>query len=451
MLYMKEDDMDEMLRKAAENYEVDVRKAADWNAVYAAVHENEATAPAEKKKKKRFFVFWWLLLIPLGWIANTEYNKFYTARTLAKNNSTNSVQKKNSAADAKQTAPQKSFIDKNSPANNTTIAIDNSTANAGMHQNKTLKTFSLKRSKENNFKTEPSLLNQQGTNLQTQTPVINQTINNSTTSNPATQQTNIQNQASSSNQTSSNIADNKIVNNSQTNIPSSDSTQQKNSLPVVADNNTKNKQNQTAKSTSLKLKTNSHYFYGGLIAGTDLSFIKYQKAQPLGYNVGLLVGYKFNKISIESGISLDKKNYYTTGEYFDKSKIPFFWNAELLSANGYCRMYEIPLNIKYDISTNKKHTWFAAAGLSSYLMNKEFYNYAYKKDGVNGSGSYPYFHTTKNWFSVVNLSAGYQLQMNAKTNLRIEPYYKTTLSGVGTGNLTITSAGLNIGITKRIP
>ena len=33
MLYMKEYDMDEMLRKAAENYEVDARKAADWNAV----------------------------------------------------------------------------------------------------------------------------------------------------------------------------------------------------------------------------------------------------------------------------------------------------------------------------------------------------------------------------------------------------------------------------------
>ncbi len=37
MLYMKEDDMDEMLRRAAENYEVDAAKAADWDAVHAAV------------------------------------------------------------------------------------------------------------------------------------------------------------------------------------------------------------------------------------------------------------------------------------------------------------------------------------------------------------------------------------------------------------------------------
>jgi hypothetical protein len=449
MLYMKEDDMDEMLRKAAENYEVDAAKAADWNAVYSAVHENEATAPVEKKKKRRFVVFWWLLLIPLGWIANTEYNKFHT-RTLTKNDSANSVRQKNSSADIKQTSPQKNLIDKNSPANNTTVAIDNTTNNTGVHKNETLKSLNLKRSGENNFKTEPSLLNQQSTN-QSQTAVINQPINNSTVTNPAIKKSNVQDQAASSDLSISNNNNPQTANDIQGNTQSINNSSQQNSSPVVLPDDAKNKKNTTAKSTSIKLKSNSHYVYGGLIAGSDLSFIKYQKAQPLGYNVGLLVGYKFNKISIESGISLDKKNYYTTGEYFDKSKIPFFNNAELLSANGYCRMYEIPLNIKYDISSIKKHTWFATAGLSSYLMNKEFYHYAYKQNGVNGYGSYPYFHTTKNWFSVVNLSAGYQLQMNTKTNLRIEPYYKTTLSGVGTGSLTITSAGLNIGITKRIP
>ncbi len=84
-------------------------------------------------------------------------------------------------------------------------------------------------------------------------------------------------------------------------------------------------------------------------------------------------------------------------------------------------------------------------------MNKEFYDFAYIKDGQQRNGSYPYYHTTQNWFSVLNISAGYQLQMSAKNNLRIEPYYKTALNGVGTGNLSMSSAGINIGITRRIP
>ena len=33
MFYLKEDDMDDLLRRAAENYEVDANKAADWEAV----------------------------------------------------------------------------------------------------------------------------------------------------------------------------------------------------------------------------------------------------------------------------------------------------------------------------------------------------------------------------------------------------------------------------------
>lgn len=446
MLYMKEDDMDEMMRKAAENYEVDADKAADWNAVYNAVHENEAPLPGQEKKKRRFFAFWWLLLIPLGWIANTEYNKFHSSQTVAKNNSQNSTSAKKPPVDEKKIVPSQSLKNENLPGKNTTVAIDD----LKIHQQILPKNFSVKRSTDN-FNAEILLNKKQVANAQLQTPEISKTKNNTTAGNIETQQDNIQNQTESSDQLSSNIASNKTADNIQEKIQSSDTVQQKNSLPVVITNETKNKESATAKSTQIKIKTNGHYFYGGLVAGTDLSFIKYQKIQPVGYNVGLLVGYKFNKLSIESGLLLDKKNYYTSGEYFDQTKVPFFRYAELVSANGYCRMYEIPLNFKYDISSNKKHTWFATAGLSSYLMNKELYHYAYKQNGVNGYGSYPYLHTTKNWFSIVNLSAGYQLQMNSKSNLRIEPYYKTTLSGVGTGNLSITSVGLNVGITRRIP
>ena len=47
--------------------------------------------------------------------------------------------------------------------------------------------------------------------------------------------------------------------------------------------------------------------------------------------------------------------------------------------------------------------------------------------------------------------SGYQLQTGTKTNLRIEPYFKATLSGVGTGSLSISSTGINVGVVRRIP
>ena len=433
MLYMKEDDMDEMMRKAAENYEVDADEASDWNAVYAAVHETENEPPVEEKKRKRRFVFWWLLLIPLGWIANTEYNKFNTQHNNTKNNSTSSLQTKTKDAEA-NTQP---VTGNNLPTEKLNLpatgqekkdiitGVDN---NSSIHFQKQLTAQNKiqEKSSNNNLNIDSSSLPQQYEKNESQIKSADKTkdINN----------------AELNSNNNNNVAPQILIN-----------TQKNNSTNISESKNPKPADISKAKSSAKKEKNNTHYFYAGLLAGGDFSFVHYKKAQPAGYNIGLLIGYKFKKLSIESGLFLDKKNYYTSGEYFDKSKVPYFYNAELLSANGYCKMFEIPLNVKYDIRTIKKHTWFATAGLSSYLMSKEFYDFAYIKDGQEHNGSYPYYHTSQNWFSVLNVSAGYQLQMNAKNNLRIEPYYKTTLSGVGTGSLSISSAGINIGITRRIP
>jgi hypothetical protein len=435
MLYMKEDDMDEMMRKAAENYEVNAEAAADWQAVYKAVHESEDGAPQEEKKKKRRFAFWWLLLIPVGWIANTEYNKFKDAHTkqitslpAAESKTNNNDQQISSATTDLKTDNEKN---NNASEENSTAAAKQSvrfslkhfTANTNSHN--ATQTNSNGNLNNNNtvLQTQHSDNNQPQALLQSTTPVnITPSNNSNTISNPSNE----------------NAATNETNNTSSA---------------LINDTATHHNNNAVATQPLIKKpKANTHYFYAGLIAGADLSFVKYQDVQPLGYNAGLLVGYKFNKrLSVESGFYLDKKNYYTKGEYFDKSNIPYFNDAELINANGYCKMFEIPLNIKYDISSRKKHTWFATTGLSSYLMNEEFYYFDYIKNGQEHSGSAPYYHTTQDWFSIFTLSAGYELNTGNKTNLRIEPYFKTTLNGVGTGNLSISSLGINAGIVRRIP
>lgn len=426
MLYMKEDDMDEMMRRAAENYEVDAGKAADWNAVYAAVHESAEPHLLPAKKTKRRFAFWWLLLIPFAFLVTIEHNRHAASSNLNKDNSSVAASIKNKPV--QQPVSSENIVSENKAAKkdifiqkiNSKINISNSTV---PYNNQA----SAGQSQENNytgFKLEAPVNNQHG--------YISADV----------KKLNSQSQAALA----------------LDNYKPSPLSQQENNLTVLNNNSlsgnadkTKNS-NATVAQSSIKIKINNkHYFYAGLMAGPDLSFVKFQKMQSVGYNFGLLVGYKFNKLSLESGLLFDKKNYYTNGKNFDVSKLPYFYNSQLIFADGYCKMFEIPLNIKYDISTQKRHTWYASAGLSSYLMNKEFYNYDYIKNGQYYQGSHPYYHTTKDWFSVLNLSAGYQLQTGTNTSLRIEPYYKTTLNKVGTGNLSITSTGINVGITRRIP
>jgi hypothetical protein len=147
----------------------------------------------------------------------------------------------------------------------------------------------------------------------------------------------------------------------------------------------------------------------------------------------------------------DRKKYYTNGEYFSKEKVQGLYNIDLKSVDGYCDMWEIPLHVRYNFSNGNKVNWFAAGGLSTYLMTGETYTFkGSSPTNPNWHGTWPYKNPYNYWFSIVNLSAGFEQRLGKIGNLRLEPYVRVPLSGIGTGNLSIMSAGLNIGITRRI-
>jgi hypothetical protein len=115
-------------------------------------------------------------------------------------------------------------------------------------------------------------------------------------------------------------------------------------------------------------------------------------------------------------------------------------------------MWEIPLNIRYNFNKSERMKWFATAGLSTYLMTKENYTYQYNywSGGPTEDSAWKINKPSQYWFSVVNLSAGFEQRLGKIGNLRLEPYVRLPLSGIGTGRLPIMSAGLNIGFTRRL-
>ncbi len=200
-----------------------------------------------------------------------------------------------------------------------------------------------------------------------------------------------------------------------------------------------------------KPSESKHYFYFGLLAAPDFSSIKFQDVKSVGTTFGVLLGYSLNpKFSIESGIYLDRKKYYTEGQYFNKEKVPALWNYKLLNVYGTCYLVEITINLRYNLNATAKNRWFATAGLSTYLMSSEGYNYQVLRYGnPYNVPAVSYKNPMQNWFSIVNLSMGYEQKLGKIGNLRLEPYLRVPLSGIGTGSLPIMSAGLNIGITRR--
>lgn len=192
-------------------------------------------------------------------------------------------------------------------------------------------------------------------------------------------------------------------------------------------------------------------FYIGIVASPDISTVKGQKVSNVGYGAGILAGYRISRrIAVETGILWDKKYYYSNGEYFSTKKIPPAQNMNIIDVDGWCRMFEIPVNVRYFFKTGKKSTWYASAGLSSYIMNREAYDYQYKWGNYTRTVNWGYDNATRNWFSIIHAGIGYERKIGVLGNLRVEPYLKIPAGGIGIGNLPVTSMGLNIGITRSI-
>ena len=190
-------------------------------------------------------------------------------------------------------------------------------------------------------------------------------------------------------------------------------------------------------------------WYAGFIVSPDISVVKWQKPSKPGYGLGIIAGYSFSKrLSVETGLLWDRKYYYSTGEHLNPEKVPSNWN--ILDIDGWCRMFEIPVQARYTFSIRKQHSWYVNAGLSSYIMNRENYDYSYNRYGAIAKGNAIYDNETQNWFSVIHTGIGYERRLGGIGNMRIEPYIKIPVTGLGWGGLPITSFGLNIGITKPL-
>ncbi len=465
MFYIKSDNIEELFREAAEKYHIDTAGAEAWDDVEAAVHADDMPPPPppEQKRKRRWFVFMWFLLIPLGWFSHN----IWTALSEPRQNEQKTAQttKKNAAQnfDTSSALPLKA-TDNKSPAANTqsentqpavaTTKLNNTNyekhpfaaqygykpavkqASSFMH----VKQASIATNNDYNAKPGSKLpeLGLLAGGTQSNTPPVGENA------------VELHTQTTGLQRNSGNIAKfadtTALAKTMAQDTAATAKTHDKTSNLAGDDSNTNGNQNHNIKPKS------SHYFYVGLSVAPDVSFIHFQKTSVLGLGAGVLLGYHINnKLSVETGLMLDKKNYYTAGKYFDKSKLPYGNNINLKDVEGYCKMAEIPINIRYTFNTKATHSFYGIAGLSSYIMGNQFYEYGYTWMTNYYSKIYRSEKVAVYPFSVVNLGIGYEKKIGHNTNIRIEPYMKVPLAGLGAGSLKIASTGLYVTLTKKIP
>lgn len=204
----------------------------------------------------------------------------------------------------------------------------------------------------------------------------------------------------------------------------------------------------------------------GLSMGPDITSVNsYVKPKP-GTLFGMTMSYDIShQWSVNTGFLWVHKNYEAKGEDFSLpagSWLNSLPTARLNYVEGNMDLYEIPINLRYNIHLTHRTSLFASAGLSSYLLERENCVYYFqtlsfqrKETGctdIAPVAGYPQGYKSKSFlpFATSNMSVGLETILNRKVSIQWEPYCKLPLKGAGHGDIRMISYGLNLSVKYSI-
>ena len=195
--------------------------------------------------------------------------------------------------------------------------------------------------------------------------------------------------------------------------------------------------------------SNKPRLYYGIAAGAELNEVKGQHMTNTGLNGGIILGLQINKkTAIETGVQVSQKKYYSDGKYFKPKAGSMPANMLVKSLQSTSTIIEIPVSVKYNFS-KKKNTLYGKAGVSSYIMTKESNQYQAEVSGQQQEINSTYKANHGYLASDIRISAGYQHTAGKKLNIRLEPFIQIPLRGIGIGALPVTTAGMQIVLTRN--
>lgn len=175
---------------------------------------------------------------------------------------------------------------------------------------------------------------------------------------------------------------------------------------------------------------------------------------PLGgrsdvdYSVGLRLGYiASSKLSFNVGANYIREAYQAQGEDY----IPpvGFWSAsegvppEIVQA--VCDMLDLSIGASYHFTDVQSNGLVARVNLLSNFMLREEYDYQFDESSDDFTGVFS--GENHNFASQIELSTVYKLRTGGGYFIDAGPYLKLPLSGVGHGNVRLTSVGIRIGVS----
>lgn len=190
-------------------------------------------------------------------------------------------------------------------------------------------------------------------------------------------------------------------------------------------------------------------FYIGLSGGIDGSGVDFPGLNKFAPRVGVTVGYHLNKnFSLAGGFFAGNKKYVAGKGDYKARPGSYLSTVDIEEVDANCRVFEIPLWLRYDFTGNKNLRPFVSLGISSFIMDKEDYEYYYYRFGNPYRASYTY-KGNQHLFSVVRVASGIEKKISHNFFLSVQPGLAIPLGGVGDGQVKLFSTELLLGLKYR--
>lgn len=166
---------------------------------------------------------------------------------------------------------------------------------------------------------------------------------------------------------------------------------------------------------------------------------------------GIGAGYQFNnRLSVQTGFyAVNKKYIALKGDYH--AKPGSYWErVDIQKVKAACLIYEIPLTVRYNLIRRQSLNFYATAGMSSYIMQKENYDYYYNAYNTYHEKEVQYTGN-KNFFSTLSFSIGIEKKLTPAFSLLLEPSVSLPVTGVGEGKVNLYSSALQLGARYFFP
>lgn len=188
----------------------------------------------------------------------------------------------------------------------------------------------------------------------------------------------------------------------------------------------------------------------GIVVSPDLSTVgSVSNFYDPGYKGGIVAEFALTKnISLVSGAAISNVKYKASGQEYNP---PQAWNYGMMpdQTTAVCLVLDIPINLKANIFNFNRSRIFTTAGLSSYIMLNEDYQFSYNGDASGLETSWSEQTGTSHWFSNAGLSIGFEYDISPSWTIRAEPHIKIPLKGVGWGDVDLYSMGSFLSLNYR--